>query len=262
MLKKFCVTILLGGLVSCTVNAPRESVKKETPCRESAQDCRQRAKAIVAQMTLDEKLRLVDMNSQEVQRFGIKEHHWWSEALHGVARNGKATQFPQSISMASTFNPQLIESMATAISDEARAKHHNTGDNRLRFQGLTIWSPTINLGRDPRWGRSEETYGEDPLLTGRVGTAFVKGLQGDDPKYLKVAATVKHFVCNNTEYNRTSVRPDIPEKILRDYYLPPYKMAVEEGKVESIMTAYNGINNVPCATNKRLLTDVLRNEWG
>ncbi|HAS84124.1 MAG TPA: beta-glucosidase [Verrucomicrobia bacterium] len=222
---------------------------------------RKEAAALVAKMTLDEKASLLSMQASAIGRLNIPAHDWWSEALHGVARNGQATQFPQSICMASTWNPELIEAMASAIGDEARAKHHSAPNRVKRYQGLTIWSPTVNLARDPRWGRNEETYGEDPWLTSCMAVAFVKGLQGDHPKYLKTVATVKHFICNNTEHNRISTIADVPEQFLRDYFMIPYRAAVREAGVQSIMTAYNGINGVPCSANKWLVTDVLRGEW-
>lgn len=223
---------------------------------------RTEAEKLVAQMTLAEKLSLYDMKSDAITRLGIGEHDWWNEALHGVARNGLATQFPQSISMASTWDPQLIRKMSTAIGREARAKHHQEPGRNGRYQGLTIWSPTINLARDPRWGRNEETYGEDPLLTSAMAVAFVKGLQGNHPKYLQAVATVKHFIANNTEHNRYSYRTDISARDLREYYMQPYKAAVQQADVQSVMSAYNGINDVPCSANKWLLTDLLRNAWG
>ena len=222
----------------------------------------QRAQQLVSKMTLDEKCKLMSRNSKAISRLGIPQHSWWNEALHGVARNGKATQFPQAMCMASTWNPELLKEITTAIGDEARAKHHSAPGRHARYQGLTIWSPTINMARDPRWGRTEETYGEDPYLTGRMAVAFVKGLQGDDHKWLKTAATVKHFVANNSEYNRLNSSYPVPERDLREYYLAAFRTAVEDADVASIMTAYNGINGIPCSVNKWLLTDVLKNTWG
>lgn len=224
----------------------------------------QKAANLVRQMTLEEKVDLIEMDSASVKRLNIPAHHWWNEALHGVARRGKATQFPVALSMASTWNPELIGTMADAISSEARALYHSDSakEKTKIYHGLTIWSPVVNMARDPRWGRTEETYGEDPYLTGRIGVEFVKGIQGDHPDYLKAVATVKHFVANNTEYNRLSTRPDISDKILRDYYLKAFHTTITEARVESIMSAYNGINGVPCSVNKWLLSDLLRKEWG
>jgi beta-glucosidase len=215
-------------------------------------------------MTLDEKVNLIEMSNLPVERLDIPGYHWWNEALHGVARRGKATQFPVPLSMASTWNPTLINEMATAISDEARALHHadSKEDQAKRYHGLTIWSPVINMARDPRWGRTEESYGEDPCLTTEMACGFISGLQGDDPNYLKTVATIKHFAANNTEHNRLHVRPDISERALREYYFPAYRDTIAREDVESIMSAYNGINGIPCSANRWLLTDVLRGEWG
>jgi len=225
---------------------------------------KQKAAELVNQMSLEEKVNLIEMDNKAIERLKIPAHHWWNEALHGVARRGKATQFPVPLCMASTWNPELIGTMAEAISSEARALHHadSDADKSKIYHGLTIWSPVVNMARDPRWGRTEETYGEDPFLTSCMGVGFVKGIQGDHPDYLKAAATVKHFVANNTEYNRLSTRPDISQPMLRDYYLKAFHATITEAKAESIMSAYNGINGIPCSVNKWLLTDLLRDEWG
>ncbi|MGJ8744473.1 glycoside hydrolase family 3 N-terminal domain-containing protein [Polaribacter sp.] len=222
------------------------------------------ATELVNKMTLDEKIKLIDMGNKPIERLGIPGHHWWNEALHGVARRGEATQFPVSLSMASTWNPELIHDMANAISDEARALHQadSSKDKAKIYHGLTLWSPVINMARDPRWGRTEETYGEDPFLTTELACKFVNGLQGNHPDYLKTVATIKHFVVNNTEHNRLSVRPNVSERALREYYFPAYREVIKREDVESIMTAYNGLNGIPCSANKWLLTDVLRDEWG
>ncbi len=181
---------------------------------------------------------------------------WWSEALHGVARAGLATSFPQSIALGSTWNPELIEKMNDVASTEARI-HNNVYNKKL-----TYWSPTINILRDPRWGRNEESYSEDPYLLSRMAVAFVKGFQGDHQKYLKAIATAKHFVANNSEYNRHNGSADISERWLREYYLPAFKAAVTEGGVYSIMSAYNAVNDIPVSANNWLLDEVLRKEWG
>ncbi|WP_158843863.1 glycoside hydrolase family 3 protein [Algibacter sp. L1A34] len=222
------------------------------------------AKKLVKQMTLEEKVKLIEMNSLPIERLDIPGYNWWNEALHGVARRGEATQFPVPLSMASGWNPNLIKDMTTAISDEARALNNAdaAADKTKRYHGLTLWSPVINMARDPRWGRTEETYGEDPFLTTELACSFVDGLQGDDPNYLKTVATIKHFVVNNTEHNRLHVRPDVSERALREYYFPAYRDVIAREDVESIMSSYNGLNGVPCSANKWLLTDVLRNEWG
>jgi beta-glucosidase len=181
---------------------------------------------------------------------------WWNEALHGVARAGLATSFPQSIALGSTWNPELMQKAMDISSTEARI-HHNVYGKKL-----TYWSPTINILRDPRWGRNEESYSEDPYLLSRMAVAFVKGFQGNHPKYLKAVATVKHFVANNSEYNRHNGSADISDRWLREYYLAGFKAAITEAKAFSVMTAYNAINGVPASANPWLLDEVLRGEWG
>ena len=181
---------------------------------------------------------------------------WWNEALHGVARAGLATSFPQSIGLGSTWNPDLIQKCMDVSSTEARV-HNNVYGKKL-----TYWSPTINILRDPRWGRNEESYSEDPYLLSRMAVAFVKGFQGDHPKYFKAIATVKHFVANNSEYNRHDGSADVSERWLREYYLAAFKAAITEGGAFSVMSAYNAINGVPASANNWLLSEVLREEWG
>jgi beta-glucosidase len=181
---------------------------------------------------------------------------WWNEALHGVARAGLATSFPQSIGLGSTWNPELVKQAMDVSSTEARI-HNNVYGKKL-----TYWSPTINILRDPRWGRNEEAYSEDPYLLSRMAVAFVQGFQGDHSKYFKAIATVKHFVANNSEYNRHNGSADVSERWLREYYLPAFKAAITEGGAFSVMTAYNAINGIPASANNWLLDDVLRKEWG
>lgn len=215
-----------------------------------------RARDLISRMTLEEKISQLGNTAPAIPRLGVPAYEWWNEALHGVARSGLATSFPQAIAMSSTWDPDLVYEIASAISDEARVY------NNLYGKGLTYWSPTINLARDPRWGRTEETYGEDPYLTSRLAVSFVRGMQGSDPKYLKTVATVKHFAANNSEFNRHNGSSDMDERTLREYYLPAFRAAVEEAGVYSVMSAYNAVNGVPCSANKMLLTDILRNEWG
>lgn len=224
-----------------------------------------RAKDMVSRMTLFEKVSQMTYNSAAVPRLGISSYNWWNEALHGVARAGVATMFPQAIGMAATFDEDLIYKVAGVISTEGRAKYHESqrkGDHDI-YKGLTFWSPNINIFRDPRWGRGHETYGEDPYLTGRLGVAFIKGLQGDDEKYMKVAACAKHFaVHSGPEAERHSFNAVVSKKDLRETYLPAFKEAVKEAKVESVMGAYNRTNDEPCCGSKMLLKDILRGEWG
>jgi beta-glucosidase len=200
-----------------------------------------------------------------IPRLGIPAYNWWSEGLHGVARAGIATVFPQAIGMAAMWNAPLLHRIAVAISDEARAKHHEflrQGDHGL-YKGLTVWSPNINIFRDPRWGRGHETYGECPYLTARLGVAFCKGLQGDDPRYLKTVATPKHYaVHSGPEGLRHSFDAVVSEKDLRETYLPAFEACITEAKADSIMAAYNRTNGEPCSGSKTLLQKILREEWG
>lgn len=225
----------------------------------------ERVDDLVSRLTLEEKVSQMIYASSAIPRLGIPEYNWWNECLHGVAAAGIATVFPQSIGMAASFNDKLLYRVACAISDEARAKHHEFVRHldRSIFKGLTFWSPNINIFRDPRWGRGQETYGEDPYLTGRMGVAFVKGLQGDHPKYLKVVATPKHYaVHSGPEPMRHSFDAQVSLKDLRETYLPAFKECVKEGKAESIMGAYNRTNGEPCCASPTLLQKILREEWG
>ncbi len=223
-----------------------------------------RVKDLVSRLTLEEKVSLLGYQSKAVPHLGIPAYNWWNEALHGVARAGEATIFPQAIGMAATFNNDLLKQVSTAISTEARAKYNLAiaQDRHLQYMGLTFWTPNINIFRDPRWGRGQETYGEDPYLTATMGTAFVKGLQGDDPHYLKASATAKHFaVHSGPEATRDYFDAIVDEKDLRETYLYAFH-ALVNGGVESVMSAYNRVNGVPNSINKVLLTDILRKEWG
>lgn len=226
----------------------------------------ERVLELLHQLSLEEKASLLIASSPGIPRLAIDKYYHGNEALHGVVRPGKFTVFPQAIALASMWNQDLQYRVATAISDEARARWNELEQGKkqtLRFNDLlTFWSPTMNMARDPRWGRTPETYGEDPYLTGVLATQFVKGLQGNHPRYLKVVATPKHFAANNEETNRFSCNAVIPMRMLREYYLPAYEMAIKDGKAASIMAAYNAINGVPCGANPWLLNQVLRKEWG
>jgi beta-glucosidase len=220
---------------------------------------------LVSRMTLEEKVAQLQNDAPAIPRLDVPAYEWWNEALHGVARAGAATVFPQAIGMASTFDPALMTRIATVISDEARAKHHEFAarGQRKRYQGLTFWSPNINIFRDPRWGRGQETYGEDPFLTARMGVAFVKAMQGDDPKYRKVDATAKHYVVHSgpeADRHHFDVHPD--DRDLWETYMPAFRALVQEGKVASVMGAYNRVNGESASASHWLLTDVLRNQWG
>ena len=225
----------------------------------------ERAKDLAAQMTLGEKVTQMLHKSPAIPRLGVPAYNWWNEALHGVARAGVATVFPQAIGLAATFDEDLIYEIADVISTEGRAKYHESyrkGDRDI-YKGLTFWSPNINIFRDPRWGRGHETYGEDPYLTGRLGVAFIKGIQGNDKKYMKAAACAKHYaVHSGPESERHSFDAVVSKKDLRETYLPAFKECVEEADVEAVMGAYNRTNGEPCCGSKTLLKEILREEWG
>jgi len=219
---------------------------------------------LVSRMTLEEKVLQMQNAAPAIERLGIPQYEWWNEGLHGVARAGYATVFPQAIGLAATWDTKLMYQVADVISTEARAKHHEAARNnqRGRYYGLTFWSPNINIFRDPRWGRGQETYGEDPYLTARLGVEFVKGLQGNDPRYFKVIATPKHYaVHSGPEPERHSFDAIAYERDLRETYLPAFRATVVEGKAYSIMCAYNRTNAEPCCSNKKLFA-ILRREWG
>lgn len=223
------------------------------------------AKSIINKMTVDEKISQLMNDSKGIERLDILPYNWWNEALHGVARNGKATVFPQPINMACTFNPQLVFDIASAIGDEARAKFDKAQGMKVYgiYAGLTFWSPNVNIFRDPRWGRGMETYGEDPYLTGEMGKAFVKGLQGSDPKYLKAAACAKHYaVHSGPEALRHEFDAKVSDKDLYETYLPAFEKLVKEADVEAVMGAYNRVNGFSASAHPRLLIDILRNDWG
>ncbi len=224
-----------------------------------------RVEDLVSRMTLEEKVGQMMSHAQAIPRLGVPEYHWWNECLHGVARAGVATVFPQAIAMAATWDPDLIRREADVISTEARAKHHEAlrrGQHGI-YQGLTFWSPNVNLFRDPRWGRGQETYGEDPFLESRIGVAFVRGLQGDDPNYFKVIATPKHFVVHSgPEPLRHSFNAVTSERDFYESYLPAFRATVGEGGAWSVMGAYSAYKGVPCNASFYLLDTVLRQQLG
>src|SRR5688572_6824094 len=225
---------------------------------------RERARDVVSRLTVEEKALQMLHEAPGVPRLGIPAYNWWNEGLHGVARAGIATVFPQAIGLAAMWNVRRLHEVAVAISDEARAKHHEFArhDDRGYYKGLTYWSPNINIFRDPRWGRGHETYGECPYLTSRLGVAFCRGLQGEDPTYLKVVATPKHFaVHSGPEALRHSFDAHASTKDLRETYLPAFHACIVEGKAKSIMGAYNRTNGEPCCASQTLLVDILRGEW-
>lgn len=225
----------------------------------------ERVDDLVSRLTLDQKISQLMNQSPAIDSLGIPAYNWWSEGLHGIARAGLATVFPQAIGMAATWDDSLIYNVATVISDETRAKHHEfvRRGKRFLYQGLTLWSPNINIFRDPRWGRGQETYGEDPHLTGMLGINFIKGLQGDDPDYFKTIATVKHFaVHSGPEPERHEFNSIVNIKDMKETYLPQFEMGIKEGKAYSLMCAYNRLNGVACCGSHGLLTKLLRSDWG
>jgi beta-glucosidase len=255
------------GLLMCTLlfafslSAQRKEIylDDEAPIHDRIVD-------LLSKLTIEEKISLLRATSPGIERLQIPKYYHGNESLHGVVRPGRFTVFPQAIGLASMWNPELHYQVATAISDEARGRWNELEQGRLQTQRftdlLTFWSPTVNMARDPRWGRTPETYGEDPYLSGVLGTQFVKGLQGNDPHYLKIVSTPKHFAANNEEHNRFVCNPQISERQLREYYFPAFEMCVKDGKAASIMSAYNAINDVPCTANPWLLTKILRHDWG
>lgn len=225
----------------------------------------ERIDALVYSMTIEEKCSQLLDESIAIERLNVVRYGWWNECLHGVGRTGRATVFPQAIGLGATFDEDLIFRVSTAISDEARAKYNVAiaNNNRSKYSGLTFWSPNVNLFRDPRWGRGQETYGEDPYLTSRIGVAFVKGLQGDNPKYLKAAACAKHYVVHSgPEALRHEFDAVVSMKDLWETYMPAFKALVTEAKVEGVMGAYNRTNGEACCASPFLMTEVLRDEWG
>lgn len=233
--------------------------------KEKLESYRKRARELVRQMTLEEKVEQTLHCSPAIERLGIKAYNWWNEALHGVARAGTATVFPQAIGMAATFDEDLMEKVGDAVSTEARAKFNmqQEGNDTDIYKGLTFWAPNVNIFRDPRWGRGQETFGEDPYLSGRLGVRYVEGLQGHDENYLKAAACAKHMaVHSGPEEVRHEFDVHVSEQDLRETYLPAFEACVKEAKVEAVMGAYNRLDGVPCCGNRRLLIDILRDEWG
>jgi len=225
----------------------------------------ERVSDLISRMTLDEKVKQMLYDAPAIPRLRVPEYNWWGEALHGVARAGKATVFPQAIGLAATWDTDLMLRVATVISDEARAKHHDAARKGRHgiYEGLTFWSPNINIFRDPRWGRGMETYGEDPYLTGRLGVQFVKGMQGDDPKYFKTISTPKHFaVHSGPEPDRHVFDAVVDDRDLRETYLPAFRATVLEANAQSIMCAYNRFRGEPCCGSSELLQRILRDEWG
>lgn len=247
--------VIVGSVLFAAVGASAATVE----------ELRAKAVALVARMTVEEKCAQLRNDAPSIPRLGVPAYNYWSEALHGVARNGRATVFPEPIGMAASFDVELVREVAGAIADEGRAKYVSSiaAGRRVQYSGLTFWSPNVNIFRDPRWGRGIETWGEDPYLTGKMGTAFIWGLQGGDPVYLKTAACAKHFAVHSgpeAERHTFDVYPS--RKDFRETYLPAFEMCVREGKVEAVMGAYNRVYGESASASRLLLKDILRGEWG
>lgn len=258
--------ILLSAILSVTMalSFAADCNAQQAPYLNSNLKDEDRVKDLLSRLTLTEKAMLLGYRNQPVERLNIPAYNWWNEGLHGVARAGEATVFPQAIAMGATFNPKLIKQVGNAISTEARAKYNLAiaKNNHGQYVGLTYWSPNINIFRDPRWGRGQETYGEDPFLTSQIGMAYVDGMQGNIPGQFKIAATAKHFVAHSgPEATRDYFDALVSEQDLHNTYLYAFNKLVKGG-VSSVMTAYNSVNGTPNSVNNTLLQSILRKEWG
>ena len=261
MLRSISLPALLLSLAAAMSGQPADAPAYSNPDLTAEK----RAADLVSRMTLEEKVLQMQNGAPALERLGIPAYDWWNEALHGVARAGQATVFPQAIGLAATFDTDLMHRIADVISTEARAKYNQAirNHNHGRYYGLTFWSPNINIFRDPRWGRGQETYGEDPYLTGRMAVAFIRGMQGDDPHYFKVIATAKHYaVHSGPETSRHSFDVKPSERDLNETYLPAFRAAIVEGKADSVMCAYNRVDGVPACANIDLLQKRLKGDWG
>src|ERR1700735_1412874 len=261
-LQRLAALLLTLGILA---SAGSSQSPKPLPYLDPSLPTQQRVDDLVARMTLDEKVAQLINTTPAIPRLNVPAYDYWSEGLHGIARSGYATLFPQAIGMAATWDAPLINQISTTISTEARAKYNEAvrQDVHSIYYGLTIWSPNINIFRDPRWGRGQETYGEDPFLTSRLGVAFVKGLQGEDPNYFRTIATPKHYaVHSGPESDRHQFNVEVAPHDLEDTYLPAFRATITEGRADSIMCAYNAVDKVPACASKMLLGDILRKDWG
>ncbi|WP_109830599.1 glycoside hydrolase family 3 C-terminal domain-containing protein [Reichenbachiella versicolor] len=261
MIDKKLVTLLAYMLLIGFANAQQVDFSFRNP----QLPLDERVEVLVSQMTTEEKIGQLINSAPAIPRLGVPDYDWWNEALHGIARNGKATIYPQGIAMGATFDPGLVKKVADAISTEARAKYEvsQSMGNHSKYAGLTFWTPNVNIFRDPRWGRGQETYGEDPFLMSRIGVAFVKGLQGDDPNYLKTAACAKHYaVHSGPESVRHTFNAEPTQQDLYETYMPAFEALVKDANVEGVMGAYNAVFGEPACANPFLLQEVLRDKWG
>lgn len=260
-----CAGIFAVPLMAAVAQVPAAGAKTAPIYMDTSQPVAKRVDDLVGRMTLEEKVSQMHNHAAAIPRLHVPEYDWWSEALHGIARSGYATVFPQAIGLAATWDVPLMHEVGTTISTETRAKHAEALRHGIHsiYYGLDVWSPNINIFRDPRWGRGQETYGEDPFLTSRIGVAFVDGVQGNNPHYYKVIATPKHYVVHSgPESTRHKANVDVSPHDLEDTYLPAFRATVKEGKADSIMCAYNAIDGQPACANTYLLTDTLRKAWG
>jgi len=265
-MKRVCIAVLLlASVLSMTHCSKKVEPIAEQPWFDYSLDTETRIDSLIAAMTLEEKAAQMMNGAPAIERLGVPAYNWWNECLHGVARSGRATVFPQAIGLAATWDEDLMLRVSTCISDEGRAKYHEFQRKGKRgiYQGLTFWTPNINIFRDPRWGRGMETYGEDPYLTGRMAVQFVQGLQGDDPDYLKAVATVKHYaVHSGPEPDRHTFNAITNDRDLYETYLPHFRMGVMESGAYSVMCAYNRYKGEACCGSSRLLNSILRDDWG
>lgn len=270
MINKLPITFSFKKIITVTLLSSMSTFDifaQQLPYQNPELSPHERAVDLVSRLTLEEKAKLMEHTSPAIPRLGIPQFNWWNEALHGVGRNGTATVLPITMCMAATFDDALVQKAYDAVSDEARAKNNIARKNNRckQYEGLSFWTPNINIFRDPRWGRGQETYGEDPYLTTRMGLAVVRGLQGpEDTKYRKLYACAKHYgVHSGPEWNRHSFDvQQLPSRDLWETYLPAFKSLVQEGNVREIMCAYNSIDNEPCCGSNRYLQQILRDEWG
>lgn len=260
--KNIFIPILWIGIFTCSELMAQTETKPLY--LDYTQPVEKRVHDLMARMTIEEKAEFLNHRGPDIKRFNIKSDKW-NQCLHGVVWNRPTTMFPVSIAAAATWDPKLVHDVAVAVSDEARAIYNGwhldsnfVGDKK----GLIYRAPVVNVSRNPYWGRINECYGEDPFLTGRLGVACVKGMQGNDPKYLKLVATLKHYAVNNVEKNRTSLSASVTERMLYEFWLPHFKDCIVEGGAQSVMASYNAINGVPNNVNKLMLTDILKNQWG
>src|SRR5512146_983383 len=261
------VTLALLAVVALVVPARAQApVPADAQYLNPSVPVEQRVKDLISRMTLEEKASQMRDDAPGIPRLRVPKYDWWNEAAHGVAAAGYATNSPTTVGMAATWDPALIHRIGAVVSTEGRAKHHQAvreGRKDSWFYGLTFWAPNINIFRDPRWGRGQETYGEDPHLTAEMGVAFVMGMQGDDPKYLKTAACAKHFaVHSGPEQDRHRFDARVSLRDLNDTYLPAFKRLVQEAHVEAVMGAYNRILGEPACASRLLLVETLRRKWG